>query len=100
MDSTGQEMGNKTSYEEERRKKKQETGWVGGIYIHDVCDPQGRGLSPSLGCQGRTLTKEDEQALLGKRECGSPIVVAVVVVVVVGPARLLRSRTHGPIRRL
>jgi hypothetical protein len=38
------------------RKKKQETGWVGGIYVHDVCDPQGRGLSPSLGCRGRTLT--------------------------------------------
>ena len=56
-------------------------------------------MKTSNGMKGR---KEDEQALLGKRECGGP----VVVVVVVGPARkkasafrLLRSRTHGPIRR-
>ena len=59
-------------------------------------------MKTSNGMKGR---KEDEQALLGKRECGGPVVV-VVVVVVVGPARkkasafrLLRSRTHGPIRR-
>jgi hypothetical protein len=55
-------------------------------------------MKTSNGIKGR---KEDEQALLGKRECGGPVVV--VVVVVVGPARkkvrLLRSRTHGPIRR-
>jgi hypothetical protein len=54
-------------------------------------------MKTSNGIKGR---KEDEQALLGKRECGGAV---VVVVVVVGPARkkvrLLRSRTHGPIRR-
>jgi hypothetical protein len=36
--------------------------------------------------------KEDEQALLGKRECGGPVVV--VVVVVVGPARK-KASDHG-----
>jgi hypothetical protein len=34
---------------------------------------------------GMKWRKEDEQALLGRRECGGPVVV--VVVVVVGPAR-------------
>jgi hypothetical protein len=47
--------GNKTSYKE---GKKEETRYmIGvGIYVHAVCDPQARGLSPSLGCRGRTLT--------------------------------------------
>ncbi len=54
-------------------------------------------MKTSNGMKGR---KEDEQALLGRRECGGPVVV-VVVVVVVGPARKkgFRSLTHGPIRR-
>jgi hypothetical protein len=37
-------------------------------------------MKTSNGMRGR---KEDEQALLGKRECGGPVVVVVVVVVAV-----------------
>ena len=48
-------------------------------------------MKTSNGMKGR---KEDEQALLGKRECGGPVVV-VVVVVVVGPARKKGISDHG-----
>ena len=46
-------------------------------------------MKTSNGMKGR---KEDEQALLGKRECGGPV---VVVVVVVGPARKKGFSDHG-----
>jgi hypothetical protein len=53
LDSTRHGMGNKTSYEEGKKEETRDRMGqrpVGGIYVHDVCDPQGRGLSPSLGC--------------------------------------------------